>query len=321
MADQEPIKKKHHYVPSFLLSGFAVEDVLWATDLFEMKQWESIPDRVGLERHYNTTPARNHRPDIAEDLLGAREAEAAPLIQEILESGNLPVNDAGRMQILMHFMALQYLRVPRHRKMTNDALNQVCLPVLEMMTRKEKIFGQQVELAKRNGLSEADCPTFEEVRQCLDSAGLIFAGNPALHLLFGAENELRLARVLSQRKWHLCHSRSGSLICGDSPVTIVNKTPSSGYWGSPGFELSDTEVAFALSRHFAIIGRFEEESRPAVELNRRGVADLNTRVIRQASRFVWSSGRDFPWINERGECRHELGGLKECRVVPNTPET
>ena len=62
MADQEPIKKKHHYVPSFLLSGFAVEDVLWATDLFEMKQWESIPDRVGLERHYNTTPARNHRP-------------------------------------------------------------------------------------------------------------------------------------------------------------------------------------------------------------------------------------------------------------------
>jgi hypothetical protein len=75
-----PISRRHHYVPKFLLSRFAIDRALWATDVVSGRQWLTSPNRTGFENDYNTVPSSKVREDVGELILAELDQMTAPVI-------------------------------------------------------------------------------------------------------------------------------------------------------------------------------------------------------------------------------------------------
>jgi hypothetical protein len=95
---------------------------------------------------------------------------------------------------------------------------------------------------------------------------------------------------LQKRFWTALVSPSGSLIASDNPVILEG--PRGVLVGFENAEL----ISYAVSRHVALWGTLLPVRPPLV--NRKFVASVNTLALLRAEDQVFSSIRDFCWLDE-----------------------
>jgi hypothetical protein len=84
-------KRKHHYVPQFLLRNFASakRETLYAFDKWDGKQFQVAIKDAAAERGYNSFET-DEASGCAEEYFTQIETTASPFIQEIVSDRRLP---------------------------------------------------------------------------------------------------------------------------------------------------------------------------------------------------------------------------------------
>ncbi len=111
-----------------------------------------------------------------------------------------------------------------------------------------------------------------------------------------------LPELLLRRHWGLVLAALSApdFITGDSPTSIQWTDPQMEGHGGAGLGYRDTEVAIALHRRLAVIGRLEHVE-PLQEADLITIANINGRTAGNASRYLYAASDDFVFMNRSGE--------------------
>ena len=124
---KEPEPRRHHYVPRCWLAGFTdngeKDGRLWVTDVYRQKQWPSTPNSAGHIRDFYRLSDPAPDPVVVEKFFSLLEDEVAPLLRSIDRERRRP--DNGELDALLHFMAYQWVRVPRFRPFALGTLDRI----------------------------------------------------------------------------------------------------------------------------------------------------------------------------------------------------
>jgi hypothetical protein len=160
----QKIAKKHHYIPQFYLKGFASKSVqkknknlyfIWIYDKSENKWHEAetksafvVRDLYTLKESFASENERIGKVDKLERLLAeGLEKEFSELLNKIIENPHIPHKSSEDYSILIHYIALQYVRTPeqieRFRKWKLTSSYEISgLPSIEMAEVKDFVIQQ-----------------------------------------------------------------------------------------------------------------------------------------------------------------------------------
>ncbi|MEQ8762518.1 MAG: DUF4238 domain-containing protein [Planctomycetota bacterium] len=273
------MKRKHHYVPVFYLSGFTVdghrESPLWVLDTEEYLWRQSKPSAVALKKDLYRVDVPGFEPDEIENTFMKIETASAVVFREIRKTGSLPERPSKDFGTLMTFIAMQTGRTPW-------LLNRIAKPLEEMHSQVfEAMFGDRDEL---QGLKRGEDYWLELSQN--HRVGIVLS---VIHLL---------VPMLFDRSWCLLEARDGPFICSEHPVGLKSKVTLPPVFG-PGFGMTDTVVTMPISKRFALQGEFQELP-PTFRASLQHVAAINSDTARHAGRFLYASSKNFLWLNRKG---------------------
>ena len=78
---------------------------------------------------------------------------------------------------------------------------------------------------------------------------------------------------------------------------------------SPGFMREDAEITFPLSRNVLLIGSWEPMKTDTITLTRKNIALYNGFTARHCQRFLFSTVKDFCWLDKESKVRYDFGLL------------
>jgi hypothetical protein len=242
------------------------------------------------------------------------EGYASNVIREIIRTRAIPAG--ADYVVLMEFMALMSVRVPSGRDMVNQGVDFVSKALLKAALRTPESWKSELEAARGAGIDigEKDA-SFERMTEALAKGEFKFGIDQNYQIKTMLELMGKLGPCLAPRKWCVAVSDSGSLICSDKPVTARFTRPK-GALDSPGFMREDTEITFPLSKHVLLVGSWEPHSSQVVPLTRRAVAFFNGVTARYCQRFLFSSTKDFCWLDKEGKVRYDFGPLAKPLTTP-----
>jgi hypothetical protein len=292
-------KRKHHYVPQFLLRNFASEkrETLYAFDKWESKQFQVAIKDAAAERGYNSFET-DETSGCAEEYFTQIETTASPLIQTIVSDRQIPALSPEGRVALAELGVAQMLRSKNHRAIYDQ---------MGSIIRK---------LAEREGT-----PEFKAWVGPDDPAG----DKQAL-LMHLSEDILRLSPYLAQKELVLFYStESHPLLIGDSPLIRTNTFNRSELRGTIGLASPGVEIYMPLSPTLVLgfmcptIGEMMRvlvnklgkanakpassylaalESRVSLALELPNIEFMNSQQIIASERFVYSGSNDFALVRE-----------------------
>lgn len=226
--------EQQHFLARFYLEGFAIAEGSQAGSCWVFEPGRGIrltgprgiakrPDYFRLAWHGN--------PRAMEGLFGRVEAEAAPVVREILRQPAVPQGD-GR-QWLIVFVGIHLLRVPHMRDAVNDFSSRVCNSILAAYAqRAEGLWNMPADAAE--GAGQYDFRHAEN-----GEASVLIQALPSV------------IRVLDDMKMHIAVPPPGSaFITGDRPVSTF--APGHGGW-STGLAMPRVEVVFPLGSQVCLV--------------------------------------------------------------------
>ena len=292
--------RRHHFIPQFLLRAFLASGgtTVLVRDLATNEAVWRRPRSVAWLKDFYRVDVPGLNLDAVEGDLSKIESVAAEVLRKIDSDRALPEGDDR--EALMIFMALMALRVPAFRQAYTDPMTQIVKDLARMVTSSEERWNAFLEKAgERAGrLSGLSHDQATEVVQ-----------KGEFHVEFGTTYHVELmlrqlpstAALLGQRQWSLvvAGAGTGGFITSDLPVYLGWTSPTQTFF-SPGLGLQGTEVAFPISRQLALVGSWEGPGRVAV-FDRRGVAEINNRILMQAPSIIVSANDEFDLVLEDGQ--------------------
>lgn len=302
------IARAHHFVPQFLLAGFtpsgSKNDRLWTFDRHTGKQWRTTPENVANRKDYYRVNLAGVAPDAIEIALNKMESDASNVIREILRIRAIP--DGNDYLTLINFIALMSVRVPIGREMINRGVDTIYKLLLKAALRTPETWKAQLDQARSAGVDiDEEAVSYQSMRSSLEVEKYTFVADQNWQIKTMLELMWKLVPSLIPRKWCLAISDSGSFVCSDRPV-IVRFTQPKPAIASPGLMLKDTEVTFPLSRHVLLIGSWAPFKNETMPLTRKNVAFYNSITIKRCQRFLFSSAKDFCWLDNERKVRYDL---------------
>lgn len=292
-------KRKHHYVPQFLLRNFASEkrETLYAFDKWDGRQFQVAVKDAAAEHGYNSFET-DEASGCAEEYFTQIETAASPFIQEIVTNRRLPaLTPEGRAAVAQLAIA-QMVRSKNHRA------------VFDQIGR---IFRK---LAEREGTSEFQA--------------WVGTANPAADkqaLLIDVQEDVQhYVPHLLQKDFVLFFSNDNDpLLIGDSPLIRTNTLHTSEFRGTTGLASPGVEIYLPLSPTLVlsfmcptigemmrtlvnVLGRAADkiatsylaalESRESLSMERPNIDYLNSQQVIASERFVYSGSNDFALVRE-----------------------
>jgi hypothetical protein len=282
----QPATVKQHYVPRFLLARFAADDgKLTVFDKHTDRTWRAAPENCYYENRFNEPTGITMGPRSAENLHGALESYAAPVIAKVL-AGTPPEHLTSTDRIsLSLFVTVLYLRSPSHRAMHISRSRQM----------RSLFPGGRLP------------PTIVEQLGTLTDAE---ARDMSITMAFSLAKYLE--PHLRNKFFFLSTAYPGtSFLVGDSPVVLFNMIKSEHY-GNLGFACPGIEIHLPLSSSVmlscvdpTLIALIEQKSAPMKRCVRTGgrarlapenMIRYNSLQVRWAERFVASADGDFSLV-------------------------
>jgi hypothetical protein len=290
IAKQGNEPRKHHYVPKCWLAGFTEtgekDARLWVTDLSRQKQWPSTPENAGHIKDFYRLADPAPDPVVVETFFSKLEDLAAPVMKRIDRERTRP--DRDELDALLHFMAYQWVRVPRFRPFA--------LQIVERITRgkmSEDLQSRERWMASlvADGM-DPDSPAteYESVKRIFESGNWSISAQTGWYIQRAFQDVNTILDCLRERYWGISFTDQGRLIASDNPVALE------GAKGQMiGFRNADF-VFYPVSRHALLFGTLQQVERPVENFNY--FAGMNTMMLIGADAQVYSHIGNFSWLDE-----------------------
>jgi len=280
----------HHFVPACWLAGFTAsgerDDRIWVTDFSRQKQWKSEPGKAGRIRDFYRIDHPNLDPVIVEKSLSQIEDPIAPLLKALDSERREPNSD--ELDALIHFIAIQFVRIPPFRPFALSVLESVNREELAAALRTPETWA--ATLKKAGIASDAPGEEYERVREAQRSGKYLLSVDTAWYMKQAFEGVSRILPRLRARRWNTAFSTTGSFIACDSPVIMEGPKDQWIGFGNADF------ISYAVSRHVTLFGTATR--RAPLFATRREIAAMNTLAMRRADKQVYSHVSDFCWLDE-----------------------
>jgi len=281
--------RRHHYVPQCWLAGFTEtgenDGRLWVTDFSRQRQWPTTPANAGHIRDFYRLSDPAPDPVAVERFFSRLEGMVAPVLRALDTERRPPSDD--ELDLLLHFIAYQWVRVPRFRPFV--------LGVLERFTRQRMTEELRTPETWRAGLIEAgmdpDAPgaDYESVRRFLESGEYSITAETDWYLQRAFSDIDGLVEILRRRYWGTSITQQGRLIASDNPVVMEGERGQ-----MIGFANAEL-IIYAVSRHVLLTGTLV---RVAAPMNFNYFASMNTLTLLSVDAQAYSHIADFPWMDE-----------------------
>lgn len=249
--------RKHHLVPDFYLSRWAVDDVLRVHRLDEGESFVTAPKNVARETDYYRVEAPGLDPDlippmILETVLSKIEGQGRPAI-EILSQMPDAIDPTTRFD-LATFMAFQYCRGHRIRLRIAAMENELLKLRAE---HEDRVSIRAALIAEGVNPTEQDISDVEEAIKALLKGDLTVAPENVSILghMFGSSD--MIAQLLFERAWVVARTNSSLVTC-DEPVLPIggpgwprDEYSGAGSAGIVAFPLDSSHVLLALRKDLA----------------------------------------------------------------------
>lgn len=264
--------RKLHYVSASYLAAFTPEQTrqgrLHVLDVTTGKPRPSTPNNEAHERDLFRLEPPAPDPLALEDWFAMVEDRAAPVLAALRSTGVLPVGEDRKWLIV--FMAIHVLRVPGHTDIIEEGTHEVL----------SKVAWYLAEDPEQRRLIEDDAFRFE------------FDQNTRLDLML--KPVPMIASALSRRSWSVLVAASGApdFATSDHPVTSAYEQRWKGRVPLAQVGMGGTEVTFPIGPRHALIGTWQAEVRPFVEVGAEVIGEVNRRTLWRASRWLYSAAPD-----------------------------
>jgi len=283
--------RRHHFVPKCWLAGFTESGTndgrLWVTDLSRRKQWTTTPENAGHIRDFYRLSEPTPDPVVVEKFFSELESQVAPILKSI-DTERRPPNDDER-DALLHFMAYQWVRVPRFRPFALETLESIARQKLaeELQSRDTWLAAQ-----KKAGM-DPDAPgaDYESMKRFFESGEFNITAETDWYMQRAFKDADRIVALLRERYWGTSLTANGRLIASDNPVVLDGPKGQ-----MVGFKNAEV-VLYPVSRHVFLTGTLERIRRPPFNFNYFG--SLNTMMLLRADAQVYSHIPDFSWLDEQ----------------------
>ena len=274
-------KKKHHYNPNFILRGFADDATrtLWVWDKSQhmcrpvkgkTSRGRSPRYDAFTQNHYYTFVDSRGNPDLSvEDYLADLEAEAAPIIADLIDfalSRIYPQLDFKSTECLARFLWAQHMRSPFARSETVNS------------EESKQIFRA---LALKAAVSVGADQGFLVLNHGDPTAALERASKRAIMIEDYPASAVDYMRHMNLDLASIVHLQDAEFVTSDRPCLISPVLKP----GGMAFMAVTKHVAVQLSRPQDSRGDIH---RPGTETVRR----LNKQTFDTAARFVASASRE-----------------------------
>jgi hypothetical protein len=280
-------KKRHHFVPRFILSNFATEGGRGSPRIFQLDKTRGTPrsvrpeDAASRHRFYSVASEDSPRDNRIEDFLALVEDHAAPAINALLERP-MELTEPERVTISL-FLALQERRTPFGIAEAGDAAEQWGRDAMAALARDSAAFARMWREFK--GRDEPE----EEIEQARKEV-LAIATEGRMHLktkreqgmLLMIEGWLYLAEFVDGMDWHLLRPKRGDeFVQNDQGVARLD--------ASTTFNAPDIhpQWLFPLAPDACLLLTPGQRRLRVVPSTARGTRDVNLRTYAWAERFIF----------------------------------
>jgi hypothetical protein len=293
MAAFSTAQTDQHFVPQFLLRGFASEKrkQVYVFDKSNDKEFRSSIRNLACQRDF-------YDPNL-DQWLGKLEEMTAPIISSVRSKRTLSHLSQDAIQWFAGFVAVQQVRTIHYREVSADLNKQVA------------------DALRSSGAEPNSVENFRE----LSSAEIREHTNASI-----AKLSLNLLPHIMSKNWILLSPASGSEFwIGDHPVTLANNmNPGDGLRGTLGFAVPGIEIYIPLGSELMLgclcpsiramfaasqSGRLPPAPRASeflrafngsttLELNSENVKYHNSLQVINAERFVYSAHATFDMARE-----------------------
>lgn len=304
----KPIARKHHYLPQAYLAAFteskSKDGQFYVFDTLDGNHFRTSPENVAAERDFNRVDIEGKSLDVLEQALSPFEDRAVQAIRNVNCTKIFP-NDEDYSYIL-NLLSLIAVRNPQLRKLFNQSREALIHSIGDLLVSDENTWSQNLKKAQEAGYVKETNISYKEMNRFIEERRykIEFASEDNLRVEFHAHK--KLLPILGQRIWSLLVAPiSGpDFICADHPVTLTWKNSDCN--GSIGYGFKGTEVFFPLGPRTGFYGVYEESLSTVVTLTPAQVALMNSHVVQNAKRHVFTTKDTFfLWYN---------GALKEVNL-------
>jgi hypothetical protein len=297
---QEPISRRHHFVPQGYLGAFTdsgdKSGKFFVHDVNAGRWFRTTPQNVAHRRDFNRFETESLPPDALEKVFAGLESDALRAIRRLVDSEDFPSPEDHN--VILNFICLLAVRNPNMRESFNAFRGAVIERISDVLVSKKEIWEAQVRRAKEDGVEIDDGVPYERMRDVIQSRNYDLEFSPEGNLRVEMKAYERLLSTLGKRNWSvLLAPRAGpELVSGDHPVTLAWK----GRKGPVGYGQANTEVFIPLTPHVGFYGTFEDPLKEIVRMRPENVAIMNSRILVNAQQHVFSR-RDSYKVNRGGK--------------------
>jgi len=319
----EPVARKHHLNPRFLLSGFTgrgskSQRTLWEFDARRASPQPRLLKDVAWELDFYSIDVPGERPDFVERLLGKIEDLAAPEIRQVASHHALPTGQ--RYGNLTMFLALMLIRGPRYRAILKSYEEKKAEMHLQIALATPENWAAVEAGMRADGIPDQEGVTYESMRRLIVQEGFDVTVTNAgpMHTKMIVDTLGWLPRELRRRNWSvlIADADAPDFVTSDNSMTMVWATdhryidrPEMGFAAMPpGLAYPGTEVTLPVHRRVALVGTLEE-TLPVKTVDKVTVMDINARTTDAAVMFVYAAEHDFVYLDHTGRERHAADWL------------
>lgn len=282
MAEEKSKARGHHYISQCYLKGFTELGTKASTfTVLDLEKKEILTRQKSMnfckERDFNRGEYKTLDPNSLECFLGEEfEPKVDKALRNIERTGGFEGEDRI---IIFTLIALFYVRNPYRRKAYDEFLTYISKVKLSYAANN---VGKVV-----NGVLITE--DFKETIQN-NKVEIEVKESRNQHITTELKISAELIDLLAHRKWTLIQAPDNEIfVTSNSPVALI--WVEGGKRLSPGFALKNTEVHFALSKKFALVGSFEGVDEVVIA-SKEIMALINSNLIAKANRWLFAA-KDF----------------------------
>lgn len=262
------VAKRHHYLPQFLLRGFAEGGIITTVELPGTRVYNQPVRKAASENHLYSLPGHPNGVDSFEKALSQLEGEAASVLAEIA-AGSWPLAEESR-STLAYFIALQMARGPEQQRNMRNLRAQIARMEIGYGGRG----GVKRWVKKNTGLDIDDDAAEIVWDQAMSPDGPPIRVSAQQFINHAVKMADSFERYMSGRPWSLVHFDRRSLILSDVPVGLIRQ-PDHDNWSGVGL-LTAWGITFPLTRKLGLLMSDPTElfERVPVENVRAGAFDF-----------------------------------------------
>lgn len=289
--------KRHHLVPSFLLSNWASDGTrngrIWA---FHRGNDYPIPTKPGdcaVKSNFYTISCDSLDSNAIENIYSILESHSAKIVKKICNENR--ISELQDRECLLYFLAHQLSRIESLRKRSNDIQVDLLRQVIDLHLSDRRLWER---IASSEGGS--NLPSFDQARRAFENA-FMFEINPNALKAQALNFAKSIYPILRQRPWHLviAEEAKNRFIISDQPVVVHRVLER---WDK--FEEvygPEHDIYCPLSPRLLAISKYNVPDGKVVYANDEEIAQINTITLANANKQCYSYDQSICWwCNESG---------------------